>query len=73
MGALAHRLWVTGEFPKEKCCANNFYVLEEVMSDLITARGSQWEIRAAQSSRNGAMRYMDNARVLVDVTNAKKT
>lgn len=71
-GDLAHKLWDYGQgaFPRVKCCRNNFYVFQPPCEDSDIAAAREWDMRAGQSTREGAMRYMDSGRVLVDVTNA---
>ena len=69
-GDVAHRLAFDApdQLPSYKCSANNFYVVEQPIEG-----SHNWEIRAGQTTREGAMQYMQSGRVLVDVTNAPKS
>ncbi len=65
-GELAHRLWAygRGDYPKTAAAENRFFVLQLTEPE----RGDRWTMVAAQSTREGAMRYMDaSGRVLVSI------
>jgi hypothetical protein len=65
-GELAHRLWAggSGDYPKTAAGKNRFFVLELTQPE----RGDRWTMVAAQTTREGAMRYMDaSGRVLVEI------
>jgi hypothetical protein len=70
-GSIAHRLWnyCQGQFPRVKCCENNFYVMELIEFP----QGPRWGTRAAQTERERAVNYMTSESVLIDVTNAPNT
>lgn len=66
-GALAHRLWNygKGDFPRKAQGGNRYFVLELTEPE----RGDRWIMRAAQSTFNGAVQYMDRpGRVLVSIS-----
>ncbi len=65
-GELAHRLWDygRGDYPKAAAGENRFFVLQLTEPE----RGDRWPMVAAQTTREGAMRYMDaSGRVLVSI------
>ena len=68
-GTDAHELWNYGrgaDFPRKPYATNRFFVFER--NEL--PYGTRWIMRAAQSSREGALRYMDgHGRVLVSIAN----
>lgn len=67
VGALAHRLWVDKQFPTLIVSANRFYVLEK------SCLPKLWDVKAAQTTRRGALRYMTDTRVLVNLSDAPKS
>lgn len=71
IGERAHLLWnyCKGEFPRTKCSANNFYVMEYREFP----QGFRWDIVAAQTTELGSRNYLSDSRVRVDVTNAPRS
>lgn len=65
VGALAHKLAFESrsEVPCFQAGRNKFFVMEAPQSI-----GDFWILRAGQSTREGALRYMTENRVLVDVS-----